>query len=291
MDVVFTLVQNGLLAASIFVLVGLGFFLVFSTRGFFDLSFGVLIPVGGYSVLAFNLWVKAPLWLSVGGALVCTALLAYAIDVGVFQPFRAKRTGALTLLVVSLGVMTVLQSVLVMLFSSRFQVLPSFIRGVRVVDLGTPFRISPVQLAMMSVAVLLVVAFSALLRFTAFGKALRAMRDDRQVAETIGIHTRRITAVAVLLAGALAGLCGVLIGMDVGIEPTSGFGFLLKGVTAALLGGIESIRGIVVGGLVLGAVEQVSVWLFPGAWKEAAVFIVLLIVLKARTSRGMAMTV
>lgn len=290
MDVVFTLVQNGLLAASISLLVGLGFFLVFSTRGFFDLSFGVLIPVGGYSVLALTRWLQAPLWLGVSGALIATALLAYAIDTGVFQPFRAKRAGALTLLVVSLGVMTVLQSVLGMLFSSRYQLLPSFAEGVRLIQFGTLFQISPVQLAIIGFAVALICALSCLLRFSAFGKALRAIRDDRQVAETIGIHTRRITTVAVLIAGALAGLCGVLIGMDVGIEPTSGFGFLLKGVTAALLGGVESIRGVVVGALVLGAVEQASVWLFPGAWKEAIVFMVLFIVLKVRASRGLTTT-
>lgn len=282
MNTLFLLVCNGLLTTSTYLLIGLGFFFVFSTRGFFDLSYGVLVPIGGYSVLVAS-GAGLPLWSSIAGAMIVTSLVALALDNGVFRPFRTRQSGALTLLVISLGVMTVLQSLLALVFTSRFQFLPGAFggAGIRIV---AGVHLSAVQLTSVLVAAGLAFGIGCALRWTSFGKRFRAVRDDSQLAKGVGIDTERVTTIAVLIAGAVAGASGVLIGMDVGIDPTTGLSTLLKGVTAVLLGGAGSIRGIVGGALAIGLIEQCSVWVLPGAWKEAAVFMILLLALNRHRS-------
>ena len=121
-----------------------------------------------------------------------------------------------------------------------------------------------------------------LLRYTRFGRAVRAISDDEEVAKIVGLNTSKIVAGVFFIGSAVAGLAGILVGFDTGLEPTMGLSLLLKGVIAAIVGGVGNVYGGVLGALLLGFVENFGIWKISGEWKDAIAFGLLLVFLLFR---------
>ena len=115
-----------------------------------------------------------------------------------------------------------------------------------------------------------------------FGRAVRAVGDDEDVSKIVGINTDKVIGKVFLIGSAIAGLAGILIGFDTGIEPTMGMSLLLKGVIACIIGGIGNIYGGVLGAFFLGFVENFGIWHISGEWKDAIAFTVLILFLLFR---------
>ena len=118
-----------------------------------------------------------------------------------------------------------------------------------------------------------------LLKYTVFGKAVRAISDDEEVAKIVGINTDKIIGRVFFIGSAIAGLAGILVGFDTGIEPTMGLPLLLKGVITAIVGGIGNIYGGVLGAFLLGFLENFGIWKISGEWKDAIAFALLILFL------------
>jgi branched-subunit amino acid ABC-type transport system permease component len=118
-----------------------------------------------------------------------------------------------------------------------------------------------------------------LTKFTMFGKAIKAISDDEEVAKIVGINTNRIIGYVFFISSAIAGLAGILVGYDTGIEPIMGMPLLLKGVIAAIVGGVGNIYAGVLGAFLLGFVENFGIWKISGEWKDAIAFGLLLLFL------------
>ncbi len=121
-----------------------------------------------------------------------------------------------------------------------------------------------------------------LFKFTIFGKAIKAISDDEEVARIIGINTNKIIGYVFFIGSAIAGLSGILMGFDTGIEPTMGMSLLLKGVIASIIGGVGNIYGGVLGAFLLGFVENFGIWKISGEWKDAIAFAILILFLLFR---------
>jgi hypothetical protein len=136
-----------------------------------------------------------------------------------------------------------------------------------------------------------VVAISATaitLRLTSFGQVLRAVADDRQRAQSVGIDVRKAMACAAALSGALAGVAGILVGLDRNIVPLMGFQGLLIGIVVAVVGGTSRLRGSVVAGMMIGVVQQLAVWKLPAEWQDLLLFVFLIMFLLARPKGAVA---
>ena len=118
-----------------------------------------------------------------------------------------------------------------------------------------------------------------LLKRTAFGKAVRAIGDDEEVAKVVGINTTAVIAVVFFIAALYAALGGVLSGHDTAIQPRMGLLLLLKGWIASVVGGIGNLWGAIVGGFVLGLIEQFGIWDLAGEWRDAISFVLLVLFL------------
>ena len=118
-----------------------------------------------------------------------------------------------------------------------------------------------------------------MLKKTLFGKAIRAISDDEEVAKIAGINTEHIIGWTFFIGSAISGLAGILIGFDTGIEPTMGMELLLKGVISAIVGGIGSISGAALGALLLGFAENFGIWKISGEWKDSIAFALLILFL------------
>ena len=136
--------------------------------------------------------------------------------------------------------------------------------------------IKPFQIFIIGLAFAIFGGLYLLLNKTSFGTAVRAIGDDEEVARIVGINTPMVIAVIFFLGGIIAGLGGILLGEDIGIRPQMGLLLLLKGWIASVVGGIGNIYGALLGGFVLGMVENYGVWYIPAQWKDAVAFVLLI---------------
>ena len=164
-----------------------------------------------------------------------------------------------------------------MIFTSQFQTLSSAASDVVYTIAGA--SITQTQLVIFGSAIGILILLVLLLKRTMFGKSIRAISDDEEVAKIAGINTEKIIAWTFFIGSSVAGLAGVLIGFDTGIQPTMGLQILLKGVIAAIVGGIGDIYGAVLGAVLLGFVENFGIWKISGEWKDSIAFALLILFL------------
>jgi branched-chain amino acid transport system permease protein len=117
---------------------------------------------------------------------------------------------------------------------------------------------------------------------TKLGKAMRAVADNKDVAEVVGISAEKIYSWSFIIGSAIAGIAGILVGLEQNLEPTMGTNLMIKGFTAAIIGGIGSVPGSILGSFLLGLVENFGIWFLPSGYKEAIAFIILFIFLLFR---------
>jgi len=285
MDILPQLIVNSVIAGAIYTLVALGFNLIYGTVKFFDLGYGALTAVGGYTVFWLYKLVGAPLWVAVPAGVLMSALMGFVIYRLVYAPLRARKSSGTVLLVGSLGAFTALQAVVAILFTSQFQTLSRNSGAETVYQIGigqSTGVITETQVIMLISGLVIMVGMGVLLKFTMFGKAIKAVADDEEVAKIVGINTPRVIGWVFAIGSGIAGLAGILVGFDTGIEPTMGLSLLLKGVIASIIGGIGNVYGGVLGAFLLGFIENFGIWKISGEWKDAIAFAVLILFLLFR---------
>ena len=273
MSILPQLIINSIIAGSIYSLVALGFNLIYGTTKFFNLAHGALAAVGGYTVFYLSKMWGLPIIPSVIVGVLFAGFVGYLVDRTVFRSLRKKKASGMVFLVASLGVMTALQAVIAIIFSSQFQTLST---GTFKVYRMLGGVITQVQVIILALSIFIMFALAILLKYTRFGKAVRAISDDEEVSKIVGINTNKIIGRVFFIGSAIAGLSGILVGFDTGIEPGMGLSLLLKGVIASIIGGIGNVYGGVLGAFLLGFIENFGIWKISGEWKDAIAFGVLL---------------
>lgn len=288
MDIILQLILNSIIAGAIYTLIALGFNLIYGATKFFNLAHGVLAAVGGYTVFFFAKMLGWDIYLSAALGVILAGLIGYGLDKLIYLPLRRRKASNMILLVASLGVFTVIQAIIAILFTSQFQTLSQSVGTQKIYEITCPEAlrnicfgvggvITQTQLIILILGILIMAGLALLLKYTMFGKAVRAISDDEEVAKIVGINTNKIISKIFFIGSAIAGLAGILVGFDTGIEPTMGMGLLMKGVIASIIGGLGNIYGGVLGAFLLGFVENFGIWKISGEWKDAIAFGLLII--------------
>jgi branched-chain amino acid transport system permease protein len=280
-DIVPQLIVNSIIAGAIYSMIALGFNLIYGTAKFFDLGYGALTAVGGYMVYYLSKVIGLDPAIAIVLGTLISGLLGTLIYRVVYVPLRARKSSSMVLLVASLGVMTALQAVIAILFTSQFQTLSQNSSSEAVYNILGGV-ITHTQLIILGLGIAIMIIIGLVFRFTLFGKAVKAVGDDEEVSKIVGINTTKIIGRVFFIGSAIAGLAGILVGYDTGIEPTMGLSLLLKGVIASIIGGIGNVYGGVLGAFLLGFIENFGIWKISGEWKDAIVFGVLIIFLLFR---------
>ena len=279
------LLANGVVTGSIIALAAVGISLVYGILRIVNFAHGDYLAFGAYAAFVVNVTWGGSMVLATLSAIVATAALSIVLEAALWKPMRRKGAGLFTLFVTSIGLALVLRHLLFLFATAEPRVYDVDI--FQVYDIGG-VRLSRTQILaiVISLAALLVVAF-VLVR-TALGKSMRAVSDDAELAAIAGVDVDRVIRFTWLLAGALAGLAGVLAGLlQATFDPNVGFVLLLPVFAAVVLGGIGSAYGALAGGLALGIVQELSTWeelaggLSP-VWKPVVAFVVLVAVLLVR---------
>ena len=284
---------SGLKFGLIIALAALGLSMIFGTTGLTNFSHGELVTLGAILAYAFNRAVPLPFdvaGLTYAGhfsliaagilTVVLMALFGWAQDAGFWRPLRRRGTGNIALMIVSIGVALLLRYLLLYFFGGDTRPYAQYV-GQGGFAVG-PLLIAPKDLAIIGISLFVLVAVSFALARTRIGKATRAVADNPPLAASSGINVN--TVIAVVFAGgtALAGLSGVLLGVDQQVEYQVGFKILLLVFAAVTLGGLGTIWGAMLGSIVVGLLVEMSTLFIPSELKYVGAFVALIVILLVR---------
>lgn len=271
---------NGLLAGLTWGLVALGFTVVYGTARFLHAAHAATFLVGAYVGIWLSRMTGVPLAVCALGAVAASAMLGLVIEALVYRPLRKLGSPSPVLFLASLAIVIIVENAVALLFGSEIQVPGGHGDRPTVRILGA--QITSVQLGSAITALVLFVVTWAFTRASPVGKRMRAVASDSELATAVGIDTNNTLAVAMFVGSALAGASGFLLAYDTSATPTMGFTVLLIGVTAAIVGGVGSLPGAMLGGLLIGVAQHVGARVLPGQWQEGVVFFILLLFLLVR---------
>lgn len=292
---------NGLSIGSVYAIFALGYTLVFSILGIINFAHGAIFTLGAYFTYAlmgnafgFNgllanavLPIKLPFALALLVGSTLAGLVGVAVERIAFQPLRQKQADPLLTVVSSLGVAVVIVNLIQYLVGAEIYTYPSDTYGTlpAAINFGTaeqPIPIRSVQVVIFAVSVTILALLTYLINATKFGKAMRAVAEDATTASLLGIDADRFIILTFFISSFLAGLAGTLVGSSVSIAgPYFGIGFGLKGLAVIVLGGLGSIPGAVLGGVVIGLAEAFVPSEYS-AYKDAVAFGLLFMMLMVR---------
>jgi branched-chain amino acid transport system permease protein len=246
-------------------------------RGLAIAGIGPAAVLGGYCGMLLAGAPGSQLYLSWAVSCLLAATLGLALYRGLYVYMRERARTPLVMLVATLGVLLALTAFTTIVFHSAPRPLPDAF-GSDPWTIGGA-NVKGFNVFTIGVAIAGFLGLLLLLKRTAFGKAVRAIGDDEEVAKVVGINTTAVIAVVFFIAALYAALGGVLSGHDTAIQPRMGLLLLLKGWIASVVGGIGNLWGAIVGGFVLGLIEQFGIWDLAGEWRDAISFVLLVLFL------------
>lgn len=280
MDLLIQLTLNGLFNGAHFALLAMGFALIFGTTGVVHFAYGPVYAVGAYVVWALVALAGLPFWVAVGLGVAATSALGVASYLFIYRPFEIGGSPPFVVLVASLGLFIVIKNLIGIVFGT----------DVKTVDVaydvhfvGNAF-FTTVQVGQVLAALLVGGGIALFLRTSRYGKAIRAMADNREMATVIGIDTTRLSILVFALGSAVSAVAGALVLLRDGLNPNMGFGAVFVAFVAVIVGGVGSLRGAVVAGFLLAFVQSLGMWQIPTEWQNTIVFVVLFGFLLARPS-------
>lgn len=253
-----------------------GAYLTLSVSGFLG---GLLAGLGiGDPIGPFSFGWGLPLSLLMG--MILTVLLTLALDKVLFGRLRQRGADVIIIVMASFGASLALRSLLEFIYTANPQYLTRELQIAQ--QIGWGMRATPDQMLTIALTVVLVVALHILVKRTPVGRAMRAVSENPSLAGVYGIDVGRVIRVTWIIGAGLACVAGVTSGLLVQIRPYMGFDLLLPLFAAAILGGVGSIPGAVIGGLIIGLAEAFTVQLIGAEWRAGVAFVVLVLVLLVR---------
>lgn len=275
-------ILQGIFAGSIYALFALGYTLVFGVLDILNLAHAAIFMMGAMAAwwmvtgAGWSLWVAFPVAVLIAGA------LGVLLDRVAFYRLRQRRASQLSPLISSIGMGLVFVGVARLLFNPDRKQFPNDAFPQVYFDIGT-LRIRLLDIVILIVSLLLMFGLTWVVRNTHLGRSMRAVSENPKASALLGINIERVIAETFFIASALGGAAGVLYGMSLNsIEPTMGNQVELKGLAIIILGGMGSIPGAVLAGLLIGLIESLSVVFRVSQIKDALVFAALFLVLLFR---------
>ena len=269
-------VFSGLTVGAIYALVALGFTLIYKASDIINFAQGEFVMLGGMTTV-FVAQAGVPLPLAAGIAIIATTAIGLALHRFAIEPARGATPVAL--IMITIGASIFLRGTAQIIFDRRFHSLPPLL-GADPIQFGGA-AILPQSLIVLASAAVIVVALWLFIERTIFGKAVIATAANRLAARLVGVDTRRIVAFSFAVSAAIGAIAGVLITPIALTSYDAGTSLALKGFAAAMLGGIGSAPGAVVGGILIGMFESLAAGYLSSNYKDAVAFLIILVVLVA----------
>lgn len=278
---VLSVLLAGLRFGLIIAMTAIGLSLVFGTTGLINFAHGEFVAIGAVVAYVFGTApLRWPFLIAIALAVVAVGALGGLTEFGIWRPLRKRGVGLIQMFIISIGLSLLLRHTVLLLFGSqRSQYLQS--GSGKAISLG-PVDIQPRDLIIIIVSIVVLVSVAVMLQKTRMGKAMRALSDNRDLAEASGIDVQKVIVQVWVLGGGLAALGGVFYGLTAAVYWDMGFNLLLLMFAGIILGGLGSAYGAVLGSIVIGIVAQGSTIWFPSELQNAWAMVILVVVLLVR---------
>ncbi len=274
MELILSTLINGLSLGGIYAMIALGYTMVYGIAKMLNFAHGDIIMVGGYVIYVF-MFLHNPL-LAIGMAVICCVILGIVIEKVAYKPLRGA--SPLAVLITAIGVSYLLQSLAQIIFGSANKMVIVYELG-SIEIMGISIQVS--ALVTLAVTVVVMTVLTLFIKYTRTGRAMVAVSEDKGAAQLMGINVNKIITITFAIGSALAALAGFFYLLKApSISSTLGAMPGIKAFTAAVIGGIGSIPGAMLGGILLGVVECISYKITAIApYTDAIEFSILIIIL------------
>jgi branched-chain amino acid transport system permease protein len=269
------------MVGALYTLIAMGFVLIYKASEVINFAQGEQVMIGGYLALMMLSSVRLPLPLAILVTMGVMALLGFVVERGILRPLTGYPV--VSVIMATIGLAAILRGVAPMVWSAEVRGFPAIVPATPIVVLGVP--LAPINLASAGLAFVCMGVLGYFFQRTRYGIAMRAVSDDPRAAAAMGIDLRTILALAWAIAGMVSALGGVIWGRILGVDPYLAI-VGLKVFPVVILGGLDSIMGAVLGGFIMGVLENLAAGyidpLVGGGAKDVVPFVVLIVVLMVR---------
>ena len=288
---------NGLSLGSVYALIAVGYSLVYSILSFSNFAHGGFLVVGAYvcygiyngfeaSIFSYHFFTVPAIpniWIAGTGGLIAAGIVAVITERMAYKPIRERTSMTLYLLIASMGAFIVIENFFVVFVSARFRALPHDIFPISPFVLTQGVVVRGLDILSLVAAVVFLGGLQLFLTRTRWGLAIRAAACDLRTAGLMGVNTAFLIGIVFFVAGLLAAVGGIFLSLNYMLSPQMG-GITIKAFIAALIGGLGSLPGAVVGSLILGLAEMLTTGFISSQMRDLVVYSMLIIMLLVKPS-------
>jgi branched-subunit amino acid ABC-type transport system permease component len=271
------IIANILLTFSIYLLISFSFSIIYSPTRFFHIAHAITLTFSAYLIYFFSKQLMLPLWISALLAIICATAIGMLSELAIYRPLRKNHASPMILMIASLGLYSVLQNVISMIWGDNTKSM-----GYGNIKVGHHFLgayITDVQIITIIICLIAFISFIGIINRSQIGRNIRAVASNSELSNIFGIRSNNTILWAFGLGSALAAITGILIAFDSNMTPTMGFHWLLYGVIAMILGGVGSNRGLVFGSLLLAIMQHLFAYFIGSQWMDAIAYVILILFL------------
>jgi len=276
MDFFIQLLVGGLSIGFLYGLSAMGFVMIFKSSSVLNFAHGELLAIGAYFFLAFIVWAKLPLFLAFLLALVSCFILGILIERFFLRPLIGEPLIFVIMLTVGLAAM--FKGLILLIFGGNLHTYPNFLPASMGLQWGI-VRIPPVYSATLVIGALFLLLFGLFFKFSSQGIYMRSVADNQRAALSLGVHVKRVFALSWAIAALVAGMSGMVLGIINGVNVHDLSAIGLKVFPVVILGGLDSIGGAIIGGLIIGLLETFTGGYLSPSLRDVVPYIILVLIL------------
>lgn len=270
---------NGLITGILYSLLAIGFALVYNTTKIFHIAAAGLYVLASYIFWFANTIWHANLFVSAVLSVLITMLVSCIIELIVYRHLKSRGASLNVMMIASIGIMTVLVNVIALAFGNEAKFVNTEIQRT---FSGDSVILTTPQIWQLFVGGIILSLGVLVLKFTNYGRRLRALSEDEELYSTLGYNVNNIRNIVFAVSGMYIAVASCLSAYDVGMEPNMGMNFLINAMVAMMIGGMGRVVPCIAGGLLLGVLQSLVVSQFAASWQNAVTFAILLILLFVR---------
>jgi branched-chain amino acid transport system permease protein len=272
---------SSLMAGALYSLVASAFSLIYSTCKVSHFAHGGVITTSAYFFYFFLSILHINIVICILLTLIFASVIGLLINQIAYKPLRKRKANGLIIFLSSFTLLILLESIVIILFGQEVRRI-EYIKVIRGIEfLGA--IITPLQIIIFIISIIILIIFLILIKKTKIGKTIRAVSENKDVAEIVGISAEKIYTKSMIIGSVLAGVTSVLVGLEGTIYPSMGTNLMIKGFAGSVVGGIKSIPGAILGSFLLGFAENFGIIYLPSSYKSAITFFILFIFLIFKT--------
>jgi branched-chain amino acid transport system permease protein len=279
MDFFFHLLINGLSLGFLYALSALGFVMIFKSSSVLNLAHGELLAIGAFLFLVLSAWAELPILIAFALTLLGTFALGFVVERLFLRPLIGENLIEVIMMTLGLGIM--LKGLLLFIFGGDIHAYPDFLPEGLSIQWGE-IQIPSVNVAAFIIGIVFLLIFGFFFKYSSQGIYMRSVADNQPAALSLGVHVKRIFALSWAIAFIVAAMSGIVLGIINGINVHELSAIGLKVFPVVILGGLDSIGGAILGGLIIGLLETFTGGYISTSLREVIPYIVLVIILMVR---------